>query len=85
MLYEVITLFDYADDHDLLEIEIKNKSLEGMPLRSLRFSKDVLFMSVKRNGRSIDIHNYYRIRPGDLITVAGPQKELREIEKWFGR
>ncbi|MDM8541288.1 cation:proton antiporter [Desulfococcaceae bacterium HSG9] len=70
-------------DRDILDISIKNPDLSGMALRDLHLPFDTIIMSVRRRGVLFVPHGFTRIEAGDLVTVIGSLKSLKEVTLKF--
>lgn len=66
-------------DQDMIDIEVCDPVLDGMPIRDLRLPLDALIMSVHRDGHTIVSHGYTRLRLHDKVTVVGSHKSLEEV------
>jgi len=70
-------------DQDIIDLRIKNPNLFGLALRDLRLPFDTIIMSVRRRGVLFIPHDYTRFEAGDLVTVVGSLKSLKEISLRF--
>ena len=66
-------------DQDMIDIEVCDPILDGVPIRDLRLPLDTLIMSVHRDGHTIVSHGYTRLRLHDKVTVVGSHKSLEEV------
>ncbi len=66
-------------DQDMIDIEICDPVLDGMPIRDLRLPLDTLIVSVSRDGHTIVSHGYTRLKLHDKVTVVGSRKSLEEV------
>jgi Trk K+ transport system NAD-binding subunit len=66
-------------DQDMIDIEVCDPVLDGVPIRDLRLPLDALIMSVHRDGHTIISHGYTRLRLHDKVTVVGSHKSLEEV------
>ena len=70
-------------DQDMIDIEICDPDLDGIPIRDLRLPLDTLILSVHRDGHTIVSHGYTRLRLHDKVTVVGSYKSLEEVALKF--
>ncbi|MCK5296525.1 MAG: potassium transporter TrkA, partial [Alphaproteobacteria bacterium] len=75
----VTLLLGDDSNNDVIDVEIKNPDLVGVSLRQMQFPTDIMFLSVCRKGKQLNVHNYYRFREGDIITMAGSNKSLKTM------
>lgn len=68
---------------EVMEVELRDTSLDGLAVRDLRLPLETLLLSVRRNGQTIVTHGYTRLELGDRITLMGPQAQLREVMARF--
>ena len=66
-------------DQDIIDLEMCNPNLHGVPLRDLRFSLDTLILSVHRGNHLLISHGYTRLKIGDRVTVVGSEKSLDKV------
>ena len=66
-------------DQDMIDIELCDPDLDGIPIRDLRLPLDTLILSVHRDGHTIVSHGYTRLRLHDKVTVVGSLKSLEEV------
>lgn len=66
-------------DQDMIDIEICDPDLDGMPIRDLRLPLDTLILSLSRDGHTIVSHGYTRLKLHDKVTVVGSQNSLEEV------
>ncbi len=72
-------LLGMDEGQDVVDVEVRNKDLDGLALRELRLPLDTLIMSVQRDGHAIISHGYTKLHLGDRITVVGSVDSLEEI------
>lgn len=70
-------------DRKTVDISIKNPDLFGISLRDLRLPFDTIIMSVRRRGVLFIPHDYTRLEAGDLVTMVGSSKSLKEVSLRF--
>ncbi|MFO7753233.1 MAG: PTS sugar transporter subunit IIA [Desulfobacteraceae bacterium] len=68
---------------DVLDLRVNNPNLSGLALRDLRLPFDTIIMSVKRRGMLFIPHNFTRLEAGDIVTVVGSLKSLKELALRF--
>lgn len=77
---EVVDLLLHQDpDHDVSQITITERSVDGLPLRDLRLPTDVLILEIMRDGQTIVPHGFSNVRVGDEITVIGSPNSLTKV------
>jgi Trk K+ transport system NAD-binding subunit/NhaP-type Na+/H+ or K+/H+ antiporter len=72
-------LLGLDDEQDVIDAEVRNPALHGMPLRDLRLPLDTLILSVRRKGHTIISHGYTRLELGDVVTVVGSPEGLEQV------
>jgi len=70
-------------DRDILDLSIQNSNLSGLALRDLHLPFDTIIMSVRRRGVLFVPHDFTRLEAGDLVTVIGSLKSLKEVALRF--
>ena len=65
-------------DQDIVDLPVKNPTLFGLALRDLRLPFDAIIMSIRRRGVVFVPHDFTRLEAGDLVTVVGSKKSLKE-------
>ncbi len=80
----VSLLLGMEENHDIIDLEIRNPNLAGMAVRDLRLPADVLILSARRAGHIIITHGYTELQIGDWVTVVGSLESLGELELRFG-
>ena len=78
-LFELLT--STADDRDIREVLVRNRSLVGKPISELVFPGDSLIMTISRKGQMIIPHGSSRLEYGDRLTVAGSLEALGEFQR----
>ncbi len=76
-------LLGMQDEQDIIDVEMRNPDLDGIPLRDLRLPLDVLVLSVQRNGEHIISHGYTKLTVGDKVTMVGNVEKLEEVMLHF--
>ena len=72
------------ENHDIIDIEVRNPNLAGMAVRDLRLPSDALIVSIRRAGHIIITHGYTDLQIGDWVTVVGSLESLEALELRFG-
>ena len=80
----VSLLLGMEENHDIIDLEIRDPNLAGMAVRDLRLPSDALILSVRRAGHIIITHGYTELQIGDWVTVVGSLESLEELELRFG-
>ena len=80
----VSLLLGMEENHDIIDLEVRNPNLAGMVVRDLRLPSDALILSVRRAGHIIITHGYTELQIGDWVTVVGSLESLEELELRFG-
>jgi Trk K+ transport system NAD-binding subunit len=65
------------------EIHVNNPTVAGHRLRELRFGGNVLVLNIHREDQALIPSGNTRIEMGDVLTVVGERKALREIADWL--
>jgi Trk K+ transport system NAD-binding subunit len=72
-------LLGMEENQDIIDVEVRDPSLDGVALRDLHLPDDVLILSVQRDGHVLISHGYTRLRVGDHVTAVGSEKCLEEV------
>ncbi len=72
-------------EQDVVEVEVTDPSLAGVPVRDLKIPLDALILSISRDGHTLVSHGYTELKLGDLLTVVGPPAVLPETVVYFDR
>jgi Trk K+ transport system NAD-binding subunit len=75
----VSLLLGMESGHDIIDMEVRNPGLRWVPLRELRFPRDILILSFTRDGRVMKVSGHTQFQEGDLITVSGSLDSLEEV------
>lgn len=70
-------------EQKIVDVYLKNPVLSGMALRDLRLPFDTIIMSIRRRRVLIIPHDYTRLEAGDLVTLVGSIKSLKEVALRF--
>lgn len=82
---EAVDLLLHQDpDHEIAQITITQKSVDGIALRDLRLPADVLILEIVRNGQIIVPHGFSTIRLNDRLTLLGCPDDLFEVRFKYG-
>lgn len=81
----VSLLLGLEEDQDTIDLEVRNAALSRVPLRELRLPRDILILSLHREGKMISVNGYTQFRIGDLLTVVGSQESLAVLSLQLGR
>jgi Trk K+ transport system NAD-binding subunit/mannitol/fructose-specific phosphotransferase system IIA component (Ntr-type)/Kef-type K+ transport system membrane component KefB len=71
-------------ERKIVDMRIQNPGLAGLALRDLRLPFDAIIMSVRRRGVLFVPHGFTRLETGDLVTVMGSEKSIKELALRFG-
>jgi Trk K+ transport system NAD-binding subunit/Kef-type K+ transport system membrane component KefB len=72
-------------EQEVEEIQVRDRSLDGVPIRDLKIPHSVTILSVTRAGHALVSHGYMNVRLGDQLTVMGPPDVLPYIAIYFDR
>jgi Trk K+ transport system NAD-binding subunit len=72
-------LVGMEEGQDVVELEIRNKDLEGILPRELQMALDTLVLNVQRDGHALISHGYTRWRCGERLTMVGSVEGIDEI------
>lgn len=75
----VSLLLGMETGQDIIDLEVHNPSLRWVPLRELRLPRDILILSLTRNGKVMKVSGHTQFQEGDLITISGSLKSLKEV------
>ncbi|MCB0195918.1 MAG: cation:proton antiporter [Anaerolineae bacterium] len=93
----VVSLFDHlvrspsaaslfigtAEGQDIIDIEVRDPSLNGVSVRNLRLPLDTMILSIRRDGHTLISHGYTRLKLGDHMTVVGSPASLDRLRLRF--
>ena len=79
----VSLLLGMEENHDIIDLEVRNPNLAGMAVRDLHLPSDALILSVRRAGHIIITHGYTDLQIGDWVTVVGSLDSLEALELRF--
>ena len=72
-----------ADNQDIVDIEVRDPSLNGVAIRNLRLPLDTMILSISRDGHTLISHGYTRLKLGDHMTVVGSPASLDRLRLRF--
>lgn len=82
---EAVNLLLHQDpDHDVVQIRVTEKAINGLPLRDLRLPSDVLILEILRDGQIIVPHGFSKLRMSDELTLMGSPASLNEVALRMG-
>ncbi|WP_420642131.1 monovalent cation:proton antiporter family protein [Candidatus Leptofilum sp.] len=64
---------------EIVDIELRNRDLDGITLRELRLPLDVLILSVRRGQQTLVSHGHTQLKLGDKVTLYGVPERLDEV------
>ena len=64
---------------DIMDMEVRNPALRMVPLRELRLPRDILILSLTRDGGVMKVNGHTQFQVGDLITVSGSLQTLQDV------
>ena len=68
---------------NIVDLYIRNPNLSGLALRDMTLPLDTIIMSVRRRGELLIPKGYTKLEVGDLVTVVGSLKALKEVALRF--
>ena len=71
------------EEHDVVSLEVRDPTLEGMALHELRLPLDVIMVSIDRMGEVFSPHADTEIALGDSVTLIGSPESLGEATLMF--
>jgi Trk K+ transport system NAD-binding subunit/Kef-type K+ transport system membrane component KefB len=72
-------------EQEVMEIQVRDRVLDGVPIRDLRIPHSVIILSVTRGGHALVSHGYMTLKLGDQLTVMGPPEVLPYTAIYFDR
>ncbi|MCD6289761.1 MAG: cation:proton antiporter [Anaerolineae bacterium] len=81
----VFTLLAHgAQGREVLELEVRNPVLDGMPVHALHLPGDALLVVIQREGQFITPRGDASLALGDVVTVLASPVEEEDIRALFG-
>ena len=77
-------LLQQDPDHQIAQIRVEEKAVDGLPLRDLRLPGDVLILEICRGGHAIVPHGFSTLHVSDEITMIGSPNSLAEVTLKLG-
>lgn len=71
-------------DHDVMQIRVTEKAIDGLQLRDLRLPSDVLILEILRNDEVIVPHGFSNLKIADEVTIVGSPDSLTEVTLKLG-
>lgn len=72
-------LLGMETNQDVIELEVRDPSLDGVAIRDMRLPLDMVILSVRRRGQTLITHGYTRLQVGDWVTVVGSLESLEQM------
>lgn len=76
-------LLGMEESQDTVDVEVRDRSLQGRYIRDLRLPSDLIILSVKRKDQMILSHGYTRLRVGDTVSVVGSPESIEILRIKF--
>ncbi len=76
-------LLGMTEDRDVIDLEVGDPDLFGLPLRDLCLPLDAHILALRRDGHVLIPHDYTRLQPGDWVTVVGSLEDLEQMKLLF--
>lgn len=71
-------------DHDVMQVRVTEKAIDGLQLRDLRLPSDVLILEILRNDEVIVPHGFSNLKIADEVTIVGSPDSLTEVTLKLG-
>ncbi len=68
---------------DIVEVTVRARQLDGLPLRDLSLPPSVLVLSLRRGEQMLVPHGHTRLHRGDRVTLFGDVDELEDASAYF--
>jgi Trk K+ transport system NAD-binding subunit/NhaP-type Na+/H+ or K+/H+ antiporter len=68
-------------DREVIELEVRNKDLDGVAVRDLRLPMDALVLQIWRDGETLISQGYTRLKYKDRVTILGSSESLIEVTR----
>ena len=72
-------------EQEVEEVTVRDRILDGVPIRDLKIPHSVTILSVTRDGHALVSHGYMTLQLGDQLTVMGPPEVLPYVAVYFDR
>jgi len=66
-------------EHEVVQVRVADKAVDGLALRDLRLPNDVLILEIIRDGQVIVPHGFSTLRLRDEVTLVGSPANLVEV------
>lgn len=76
-------LLQQDPNYKITQLIVNSKSVDGLPLRDLRFPTDVLILEIVRDGQAIVPHGFSTLRQSDKLTLVGSPNSITEVALKF--
>jgi Trk K+ transport system NAD-binding subunit/Kef-type K+ transport system membrane component KefB len=74
---------EVEQDREVIELEVRNKDLDGVAVRDLHLPMDALVLQIWRQGETLVSQGYTRLKYKDRVTFLGSQESLIEVTRLF--
>ncbi|GAB5490957.1 MAG: cation:proton antiporter [Phototrophicaceae bacterium] len=71
-------------DHDVMQVRVTERAMDGLQLRDLRLPSDVLILEILRDGQVIVPHGFSTLKMADEVTIIGSPNSLTEVTLKLG-
>ena len=78
-------LLGMESEQGIIEVEVLNRNLHGLPLRNLRLPQGIIVLSLKRRGQFIITHGFTKLRLRDFVTLVGNRADLEKVRVKFDK
>ena len=76
-------LLGLEEGQDVIDIEMRNEALHGVPLHDIRLPLDCHVMSIHRRGALLAVHGYTSLKIRDHVSVVGSTESLDQVQLIF--
>lgn len=77
-------IMDEDPEHEVVQITVTDRDIDGLLLRELRLPSDVLVLDIRRDGIAIVPEGHSALRLNDEVTLIGKVSSLAEVTRRFG-
>lgn len=70
-------------DREVLELEVRNRDLDGVAVRDLNLPMDALVLQIWRDGETLISQGYTRLKFKDRVTFLASKSSLIEVTRLF--